>query len=62
MDRYEVRSIQGDPASGDVDFHRGPKEAVFYVHDTVKDRAVPLSTTHDEVAARRDCARRNTRS
>ncbi|MCX4571549.1 hypothetical protein OOK48_35095 [Streptomyces viridodiastaticus] len=62
MDRYEIRSIEGDPASGDVDFHRGPLETVFYVHDTVKEKPVPFSTTHDEAAAQRDCARRNSRS
>jgi hypothetical protein len=60
MARYEVRTIDADPTTkGDMDYHKGPVEPVYYVHDTVKDCPVPLSTSHDKTAVDRDCTRRN---
>lgn len=62
MPRYVVRTIDADPTSGPVDFHKAPPEPVHYVYDTVKDEPVPLSSTHDKTTADRDCARRNNRA
>jgi hypothetical protein len=62
MTRYEVRTVDADPTTRQTDFHKAPPEPVYYVHDTVKDRPVPLSSSHDRAAADRDCAARNSKA
>lgn len=32
--RYEVRTIDADPTTGDIDFHKAPPQPVYYIHDT----------------------------
>jgi hypothetical protein len=59
MPRYEVRTIDADPTTTEVEFYKAPPEAVHYVYDTEKDRPVPLSSSHDKSAVERDCANRN---
>jgi hypothetical protein len=61
-ERYEVRTVEADPSTGEVDFYKDPPEPVYYIYDSVKDRPVPFSNSHDEAQTQRWCADRNSRS
>lgn len=62
MARYEVRTVEADPTSGPLDYWKAPSAPVYYVHDTVKDRPVPFSSSHDRAAVNRACADHNARA
>lgn len=62
MPRYEVRTTDADSTSGPVDFWKAPPEPVYYVHDTVQDRPVPLSSSHDKGSTDAHCARLNAKT
>lgn len=49
MPRYEVRTLPCRPDS--LDSILGPQQTVHYIHDTVTDRPVPLSSTMEQQAA-----------
>nr|WSX25531.1 hypothetical protein OG690_38255 [Streptomyces tubercidicus] len=58
MSRYEVRTIEADPTSGPVDYWKASSVPVYYVHDTLKDRAV-FGSSHDRSQAEEQCEELN---